>query len=610
MGKQNLVQSTNNAALANIFAPQALKFGQRNVDIGETWGRVYAIINFPPKVKAAWIAKAANLPGVCLALHGLPTDPTNIIKELNRSISLTAGNLESGGNNALTIQRLEAQLTDASDLMRRIDQEQQSVFTVGVFLLVTAKDEAIGLRRAKRVEGILSAAGMRARVLSFRQEDGMRAVGPWGIFPKTFYGKSPYQMPSETLAASFPFSSGGINHGKGIALGTDSDDGLVLVDRWDLTPNSQTILAGVTNRNWTILATSGAGKTWTTILMMLREYAQGVKVIVIDPEREYRDLCRKLGGTWINTTGGGNAINPFQATVGIAAEVDEDTDDKEGTTAMTQHIQRLRTFFNLYLPQLSDIQRAYLRRGILATYKNKGITIDTNPATVDEWPTITDLYNYCVEKAKDSDNLTESETWSILAALLEDAATGIDSRIWCGGKQPDITDVDFLVLDIHDLQEAEDSVQRSQYFNVLGYAWDILRRDRSEKVLLVVDEAWLLVDPTTPQALTFLKKMAKRIRKYSGSLNVVTQNPIDFLDPAVAREGEPVLSNSSTKFLLRQEAKDLPTVAKLFSLSDTEQDKLATARQGEGLLISGNARAWVKVETAPHETILLKKKAG
>ncbi len=598
MRKQPQTTPSGAPALANVFAPQALKFGQRSVDIGDQWGRVYAVVNFPPKVGVAWLARAANLPGVTLALHGLPTDPTALTLALNRSISLTAGNLQAGGN-ALLVQRLEAQLRDAQELMRKIDQEQQSIFTVGLFLLVTAPDEVEGMRRAKRLEGLLAAAGMRARCLAFRQEEGLRAVGPWGIFPPELRGGSPYQMPSETLAAAFPFSSGGVNHGKGIVLGHDDSGGLALVDRWDLSSDSPTVIAGVTNRNWTILAGSGAGKSHTTKLMSLREWCQGAKIILIDPEREYRTLCANVGGTWVNAVGGDVTINPFQA-----AQLPVDDTADEGATAVAGQVQRVRAFLDLYLPQLTDIQRALLRRAIMQVYQARGIGVDTDPAAVNPgaWPTLRDLYDYC--KAAAAQGGSDADTWSTLAALLEDAATGIDAHIWHGASTP-AQDTDFLVIDIHDLQSAEKSVQRAQYLNVLGYAWDIIRRDREERVVLVVDEAWMMIDPQTPQALSFLKEMSKRIRKYAGALTVVSQNAIDFLDPSVAREGEPVLANSSTKFLMRQDAKDLPAVTQLFSLSQAEQDKLASARQGEGLLICGNTRAWVVVDTAPHETYLM-----
>lgn len=220
---------------------------------------MYAVTSFPPSGEAGRLATAANLPGVTLSVHALPTDPTQLTLALSRAVSLLSGQLAAGGG-ALALQRMEAHLQDAQALMRKIDQEQQSVFTVGVFALVTAPDEATGLRRCKRLEGVLAAAGMRARAFAFRQEDGLRAVGPWGLFPESLRGGAPFQLPSETLAASFPFAGGGINHGSGVVLGHDQDGGLVLVGRWN--PPAD---AGIANRNMVILAGSGAGKSHKTV---------------------------------------------------------------------------------------------------------------------------------------------------------------------------------------------------------------------------------------------------------------------------------------------------------------------------------------------------------
>ncbi len=150
-----------------------------------------------------------------------------------------------------------------------------------------------------------------------------------------------------------------------------------------------------------------------------------------------------------------------------------------------------------------------------------------------------------------------------------------------------------------------DAVKRAQYLNVLGYLWDLIRADRAEKKILVVDEAWMLIDPQAPQALKFMKSLSKRIRKYAGSFMVVTQNIADFLAPAVAGEGEQVLTNAAYTLLLRQGGKDLQALASLFHLSDAEQDKLTNARVGEGLLIAGNDRAWIHIDTAPHESRLI-----
>ena len=52
------------------------------------------------------------------------------------------------------------------------------------------------------------------------------------------------------------------------------------------------------NANSVILAQSGAGKSYTAKLEILRSFAQGCQIIVIDPENEYQKLCQSLGGNY------------------------------------------------------------------------------------------------------------------------------------------------------------------------------------------------------------------------------------------------------------------------------------------------------------------------
>ena len=64
---------------------------------------------------------------------------------------------------------------------------------------------------------------------------------------------------------------------------------------------------------------------------------------------------------------------------------------------------------------------------------------------------------------------------------------------------------DFVVLDIYNLLDADESIRWAQYYNILRWAWNEVARDRKEKILLAVDEAYLLADPEAPQALAFLR---------------------------------------------------------------------------------------------------------
>ncbi|CEP67953.1 Uncharacterized [Moorella glycerini] len=130
------------------------------------------------------------------------------------------------------MQRTEQALKDAQELLRKIDQEQQQVFYVTVVLLVLAPVQETLDRRTRQVEAALAAAGMRGGVAVFRQEEGLKAAGPWAVLPSGIKDAGTRNMPAETVAASFPFTASGINDGSGVVLGRDRDGGLVLVDIW------------------------------------------------------------------------------------------------------------------------------------------------------------------------------------------------------------------------------------------------------------------------------------------------------------------------------------------------------------------------------------------
>ena len=64
--------------------------------------------------------------------------------------------------------------------------------------------------------------------------------------------------------------------------------------------------------NSVILATSGAGKSFTVKLEVLRYLINDIDVIIIDPENEYKALCQKVGGTYVNiATNSQQYLNPF-----------------------------------------------------------------------------------------------------------------------------------------------------------------------------------------------------------------------------------------------------------------------------------------------------------
>ena len=575
------------SGLINALSPQAISFSPRQIQLGDKLARTLVITHYPTKANTAWMSKITQIPGVTASMHVTPTDAADLIDDINKAIGEYESRLAQGGN-ALIMQRTEQALSDAETLLKKIDQEQQNIFHLTVVLFITAETQDALDRKTRQVESRLAGKGMRGRVLEFRQEQGLLTAGPWSFLHPDIEKVGYRNMPSETIAASFPFVASGLNDASGIMLGKDSDGGIVVVDIWSR-------IGDRTNSNWTILGKSGVGKSYGAKMLLLREYIQGAKVIIIDPEREYKNLCKKLGGSWINVSGGFGRINPLHVRT-LPMEKDEE-DSFQAQSSLGLHLQVLRTFFSLYLRDLNDVEKAILEDVLIEVYKQKGFTFESDPEDfrAEDFPIMEDLYKYIKEKEKEQPDIFQR-----LSILLRRAAEGADAAMWNGFTSA-TPKSNFTVLDVHELQNADDSVKRSQYFNVLSYAWNLIEQDRQERIILMVDEAWMLVDEQTPQAIAFLRDTNKRIRKYGGGSIVASQNIIDFLDPAVARHGQAILDNPSYKLLLGQGDKDLMALQQLMNLTDAESELLSSAKRGEGLLVAGRQRIQIKVESAPYE---------
>jgi type IV secretory pathway VirB4 component len=588
-------QISDNSGLLDALTPQALKFEARQIAFGDQFARVMVITDYPPRVGAAWLSRVAALQGVTASIHIVPAqDPGALVNDITRAIGEYTARL-SQNNNALIRQRTEQLIRDAEELLQKIDAENQQALYWTVVLLLVAQDmEALEIK-TRQVAAMLAATRMRGRVVVFRQEDGLRAAGPWFSLPADIHKVGSRNMLSETVAASFPFVASGINDGSGIVLGRDKDGGLVLVDIWKRGEDR-------TNSNITILGKTGSGKSFASKLLVVREFPQGTKVIIIDPLRECRAMCKRLGGNWMNVAGGKSRINPLQVRLLPAGEQDEDEEQYFAAASdLSLHIKILRTFFSLYLQDLTDTEKACLENALIATYERKGITFASTSEQIralkpEDYPIMEDLSRYIDEQANKKPELYER-----LAILIQRTTLGADAALWDGPSTVDAA-ADLTVLDIHDLMNADPATKAAQFFNVLTFVWNMIETDAQERIILVVDEAWMLIDKKTPQALEFLRDASKRIRHYNGSLVVISQNLIDFLAPEVMQYGSALINNPCYKLIMQQGEKDLQALCELMNgVSDTEKDLLAGAKRGEGLLIAGNQRIFVKIEAAPHE---------
>jgi len=118
--------------------------------------------------------------------------------------------------------------------------------------------------------------------------------------------------------------------------------------------------------NSVILATAGAGKSFTVKLEALRYLINGIPVIIIDPENEYEQLCKKVGGTYINiSTNSQQFLNPFDIPPKI-----EDVDYGKGDLLRSQ-IMSLIGMIKILISGCTPEEEAVLDKALQNTYSLK-----------------------------------------------------------------------------------------------------------------------------------------------------------------------------------------------------------------------------------------------
>jgi type IV secretory pathway VirB4 component len=200
-------------------------------------------------------------------------------------------------------------------------------------------------KTTKLLEATLSARLFYSKVARYQQLEALQSILPRGEDQLD----QKRNLDSSSAALTFPFMSSELVQETGILYGVNkSNNSLVILDRFSLH-----------NANSIVFAQSGSGKSYTTKVEILRQLMQGTKVIVIDPEREYKLLTESVKGTYIKLSAKSKQkINPFD----LATTFHKISD-------LSEHAQDLTEVISLMAEGLSSREKAAVDKAILTIYK-------------------------------------------------------------------------------------------------------------------------------------------------------------------------------------------------------------------------------------------------
>ena len=593
MKNKEIERITPNYTLLNILSPiGGIEYKKDHFRVGDYYGRVYAITKYPQQVRTGWLESIANIPNTVCCLNISPTEKDTLLENISKGIRQNEIQLDSIKDEIIR-QRTQREIDDAVDLITKIDVNGETVVYVTIAIMVIAEDKEELIQRSKSVQTKLTSMQMKGRQLTNLSRRALNLMKPFAITDKVVKSIADRNMLNSTWIGGLPFSSSGFNDGVKYYFARDTKGGIVILDPW-------TRGGDRTNSNFVIMGTAGVGKSTVAKHLILNEYMTNTRIILVDPEREYKSMTENLGEKWIDIgSGRGGIINPLQIKTVPLDDDDNDgyKDEGEGMGAMALHFQTLRTFFKLLYPELNSIQIAYLEEVLEELYAKFHITWDTDITGIpnNKFPIMTDLYNLLEYKAENEIDEDKKTEFSTLKSLIRGISVGAEKGLFNGYTSvEDFSKV--ICFDTFTLQNASDRVKKAQYFNILTYCWEIMSRDKEEKTMLICDEAYLLIDPQVPQTLIFLRNVAKRCRKYEGSLVIISHSIVDFLDESVKMYGQAILDMATYKILMGTDGKNLEESTVLFKLSETQQEFLYKKKRGLGLFIIGSNRIFVRFD--------------
>ncbi len=545
-----------------IIAPAGVEVTSAHIKIGEKFAKTFFVFSYPRYLSTGWFQPIIDLANVFdISIFVNPVDTGTALKNLMKKAAQLESQINDREEKGLVRDPLlETALQDVESLRDTLQQSQEKLFNTGVYITVYAETEDELARLSGKLTSLMESKLVYVKPAMFEQLEGLFSIMPYGEDKLSVYTP----MNSGPISSFFPFVSEDLSSNQGIMYGVNlHNNNLVIFDRFSLE-----------NANQVVFAKSGAGKSYSTKLEIIRSLMAGVEgIIVIDPENEYKKLADALGGSIFNISLSSHEhINPF--------DIPLVPQDESPSDVLRSHIAALTSLMKLMLGKLTPEEDALLDRAITETYASREIVPGKDFSSA-EPPILEDLESV----------LRNFEGGKNIADRLYKFTKGSFSGFINQPTNIDITNR-LIVFSIRDLEE---ELRPIAMFVILNFIWNLIRA-RLMKRLLIIDEAWWMMK--NEDSATFLFSLVKRARKYFLGVSTITQDVEDFLRSPY---GRPIITNSSLQLLLKQAPATIDIMAKAFDLSDTEKNFLLGAEIGSGLFFAGKRHAAVQIVSSYFE---------
>jgi len=515
-------------------------------------------------------------------------DKYKTIKELTYHIGNVGIDLKKSKENMQDIDIAQYSYDDAKYVRKEMQINNEDLYLLYIYINIYSNNPKELEIQINNVEGILQSNGIQTRRANFRQEQLFFSCLPLMQNEYDIKNASKRNVLTSGLVGTYPFISSSIFDEEGIYIGNNIyNNSLIFIDKFNREKYK--------NGNMCIFGSSGAGKSFFTKLQIIRNWLIGIEQYVIDPEREYQNICNNLEGSLFK-------IGPSSKTYINIFDIRENSIE-ENKGYLSTKIQKLLGFFGLIFGELNEEEKARIEEKIIETYKAKGITFDDNSLyqqkeenkiqikpifkKTSEMPILEDFYEI----------LNKDQKMKKYALQLVPFVKGSLSFF---NKYTNIEiENKLIVADIYEL--GEENIKYGMYIFTELF-WDKIKENRNVKKSIYLDEIWRLIGITSnKEVASFIYKIFKTIRKYSGSSVAITQDISDLFSLENGIYGKSILNNSCLKAFFSLEEENIRLLEQYTNISEKEKIEIRSLKKGECLMFIDQSHTVIKIESSEQE---------
>jgi len=515
-------------------------------------------------------------------------DKYKTIKELTYHIGNVGIDLKKSKENIQDIDIAQYSYDDAKYIRKEMQINNEDLYLLYIYINIYSNNPKELEIQINNIEGILQSNGIQTRRANFRQEQLFFSCLPLMQNEYDIKNASKRNVLTSGLVGTYPFVSSTIFDEEGIYIGNNIyNNSLVFIDKFNREKYK--------NGNMCIFGSSGAGKSFFTKLQIIRNWLIGIEQYVIDPEREYQNICNNLEGSLFK-------IGPSSKTYINIFDIRENSIE-ENKGYLSTKIQKLLGFFGLIFGELNEEEKAKIEEKIIETYKTKGITFDDNSLyqknkenkiqikpifkKTNEMPILEDFYEILKKDSK-------MEKYALQLVPFVKGSLNFFNKY---------TNIEIenklIIADIYEL--GEENIKYGMYIFTELF-WDKIKENRSIRKSIYLDEIWRLIGITSnKEVASFIYKIFKTIRKYSGSSVAITQDISDLFSLDNGVYGKSILNNSCLKAFFSLEEENIRLLEQYTNISEKEKIEIRSLKKGECLMFIDQSHTVIKIESSKQE---------